>query len=863
MAIYRLKAKNGSVGHGLAHAEYILREGKYSKGTKKEELVYKESGNMPSFGEKDPKEFWDAADVYEVNRRPYKEYEISLPNELTLEENKQIVDEFVKKIIGKDYPYTYAIHNKTNNRGEGNVHVHLMFCERKFDGIERKKELFFKRANTKNPEKGGAKKDRTWQKKEKLLKDRKLFADITNSYLEKAGLDERVSHLSLEKQMNQALAEGDIDKANLLLRDPIDISGKILQKSKKKCNKWEKKCLKEHKENKLIKHKKLEDYKKKVDLYQMEKQELIDEYKHTKIKLQEGKLDKTTLNFCSNGAYYKLINRTRNLKKEIKKAPTDLTLKSELVTTKNNLEFLKKNLKDTDKYKLKHEQLKTAYEIKLKKCIKILDVQYNVSTLDLNEIHPQEKIQEMGLNLYNKKITLNTNDYFTVQNRLEEIEINKEILTKELSDNNFIYSQAVDNISGNKFSALNMYKNYLYQKNIPKEKEELLRTETENFYDALKDSNVIVLVKNEYARLTSIKSLELKDLNKEEDILKSHLFKLKVPEQLLKDEKTVEDLIEFTAQYRMMEGERTYLESKIIKSGFETPIEKVDIKNENLAENTNINKELLDPKKLVIYSEDDKRKLKNQTKMYDLDNKKWHLNRLNKLNVDMLCLKSKIDIKEKELNKIEDRTPWYKTDNNIKSSVAFRVIPDEYDKIKKLKEVKKKLLLKSNGEQIRKLSLNTLTKGEYFKIEIGKKQINREIEKKQKLIKSLGMFKILEKKALNSQVKSLEARITRLNTKQVDISQNFSIESIQKVEYKIDKGFKNAIRSIDNKIKCSQNKIEFAKTLKTYNKYIPPMRRSYNHGLNLKKILENKKSGQGIRVSLRDKKDEDIVELER
>lgn len=219
---------------------------------------------MPNFGKEDSKEFWNTADVYEVNRRLYKEYEIALPNELTLEENKQIVDNFVKEIIGKDFPYTYAIHNKTNDRGEGNVHVHLMFCERKFDGIEREKEIFFKCANTKAPGKGGAKKDRTWQKKEKLLKDRKLFTDITNSYLEKAGLDERVSHLSLEKQMNQALAEGDIDKANLLVRDPIDIPRKILQKTEDTLNKWEKKSLKIHEENKLIKHKKLEEYKKKL-----------------------------------------------------------------------------------------------------------------------------------------------------------------------------------------------------------------------------------------------------------------------------------------------------------------------------------------------------------------------------------------------------------------------------------------------------------------------------------------------------------------------------------------------------------------------------------------------------------------------
>ena len=42
--------------------------------------------------------------------------------------------------------------------GNDQPHVHLMFNERLQDGIERDPEQYFKRYNSKNPERGGAKK---------------------------------------------------------------------------------------------------------------------------------------------------------------------------------------------------------------------------------------------------------------------------------------------------------------------------------------------------------------------------------------------------------------------------------------------------------------------------------------------------------------------------------------------------------------------------------------------------------------------------------------------------------------------------------------------------------------------------------
>lgn len=46
MATYHLSLKNGKVGTAEQHADYILREGRYSGGKRAEELVYKDA-NLP------------------------------------------------------------------------------------------------------------------------------------------------------------------------------------------------------------------------------------------------------------------------------------------------------------------------------------------------------------------------------------------------------------------------------------------------------------------------------------------------------------------------------------------------------------------------------------------------------------------------------------------------------------------------------------------------------------------------------------------------------------------------------------------------------------------------------------------------
>ena len=165
MATYHFSTKLGMKGNGFNHAKYICREGKYKE---KEDMEYIEHGNMPEWAKDRPIEFWRAADEYErANGRVYREIEIALPNELTSEQRRELVQEFIKDTIGENHPYTLAIHcpKAALKQDVEQPHAHIMFCERMNDGIVRSQEQYFKRANTKNPELGGAKKDIRWNKR--------------------------------------------------------------------------------------------------------------------------------------------------------------------------------------------------------------------------------------------------------------------------------------------------------------------------------------------------------------------------------------------------------------------------------------------------------------------------------------------------------------------------------------------------------------------------------------------------------------------------------------------------------------------------------------------------------------------------
>lgn len=239
MATYHFSLKQGKVGKAKMHCDYINREGRYANGKMKEELVYKESGNLPMWA-KSANDFFSKADVFErSNGYAYTEFEMALPSEISLDENIKLVKEFVKKHIGDKKVYAFAIHEKMAalNPTQRQPHVHLMFSERVIDDKDKCKPAlkFFKRYNSKHPEKGGYIKDNRFTKnftygKNNIRLTRQSWAKFINAAYAKKGLSHRVTSLSLREQRelaNKMLSEKVSDKRGLTFIEGLDCRGTI------------------------------------------------------------------------------------------------------------------------------------------------------------------------------------------------------------------------------------------------------------------------------------------------------------------------------------------------------------------------------------------------------------------------------------------------------------------------------------------------------------------------------------------------------------------------------------------------------------------------------------------------------------
>lgn len=156
MAIRHLTVNVGKVGKAFAHAAYIERGGKYAR-QRDDDLVASGSGNMPSWATDNPVDFWAAADEHErANGTAYREIQVALPRELGSDAAHRLARDFIGRHLGTLYPYTYAVHCPLAADGHPQPHMHLMFSERALDGFGRDRAMFFRRANKKTPERGGA-----------------------------------------------------------------------------------------------------------------------------------------------------------------------------------------------------------------------------------------------------------------------------------------------------------------------------------------------------------------------------------------------------------------------------------------------------------------------------------------------------------------------------------------------------------------------------------------------------------------------------------------------------------------------------------------------------------------------------------
>ncbi|MDD2791486.1 MAG: MobQ family relaxase, partial [Sulfurimonas sp.] len=233
MAIFHLNEKNISRSDGrsaVACAAYRACEkledytfGKTQDYTRKKGLEYKSIYAPEHTNEKllDRQTLWNAVEKKEFNAngsmkenaRLAKEYICALPHELTDQERIKIVDDFCRDFVKKHNVIVdaciHAPHDNNDETDNKNYHVHIMFTTRL---VNEKGEL--------------GKKQRTFNDDgPKILKDsRATFANVVNTALENAGLDERVDHRSYEDQGLKFLepTQHEGHEVTALRRDGID-----------------------------------------------------------------------------------------------------------------------------------------------------------------------------------------------------------------------------------------------------------------------------------------------------------------------------------------------------------------------------------------------------------------------------------------------------------------------------------------------------------------------------------------------------------------------------------------------------------------------------------------------------------------
>ena len=225
MAICHLRTRVGSAARGqsaAAKSDYVTREGKYGRDAGEVEHV--EHGHMPEWAADDHRRYWQAADAGErANGRLFVEVQVALPVELDREQRRELAKTFARRLTdGEQLPYTVAIHRGLSRKPDtpDNPHVHIVLSERSNDGQARSAETWFRRANRKNPERGGARKVSHLQAREWPESIRQGWAAECNRALQRAGRPERIDPRTLAEQSREALKRGDLEQAEALNRAP-------------------------------------------------------------------------------------------------------------------------------------------------------------------------------------------------------------------------------------------------------------------------------------------------------------------------------------------------------------------------------------------------------------------------------------------------------------------------------------------------------------------------------------------------------------------------------------------------------------------------------------------------------------------
>lgn len=149
----------------------------------------------------DREALWNAAELAEnrTNSQVAREFLIGLPSELDADQRQQLAREFAQSLVDRyGFAVDVAIHQPDKDGDQRNHHAHILATTRRMgpDGLTEKTRELDDRTRIKlaNGEKGPA-----WGAVETVWV-RHQFEHLTNSALERAGLDERIDMRSYKDQ---------------------------------------------------------------------------------------------------------------------------------------------------------------------------------------------------------------------------------------------------------------------------------------------------------------------------------------------------------------------------------------------------------------------------------------------------------------------------------------------------------------------------------------------------------------------------------------------------------------------------------------------------------------------------------------
>ncbi|ENZ2229888.1 MobQ family relaxase [Salmonella enterica] len=223
MAIYYFDVSNVSRNSGKKSSSSVAssayqnracytdeRTGEVYDYTKKGGLYHSEilsPDNAPESLTTSPDALWNSVEATEKRKdaRLAKSFKISLPLELTPEQNKALILDFTKRaFVEKGMIADVAIHDIDTQ-----PHSHIKTTTREL-----------------TPD-GFGKKVRAWDDKETMMEWRKTWADVANEHLLKAGIkDVSISHLTLKEQMREAIEA--MEKATSL-EEKIKFASKAIE----------------------------------------------------------------------------------------------------------------------------------------------------------------------------------------------------------------------------------------------------------------------------------------------------------------------------------------------------------------------------------------------------------------------------------------------------------------------------------------------------------------------------------------------------------------------------------------------------------------------------------------------------------